>query len=244
MAELALTLESLPLREAALARLRLGIEDLGPEQLTQACAAAFLLHPALEQFMAWELPRLLRHLRSVSERRLVDDRRVDGHVHWPATLEARGRGGPGRFVVRKSLRRYDLLENQLLQYLLQQVERGLQGLPESLRQGACYAGPRGEATPTILRLSRLTVALARARRDGRLSKVTPLPRAEARALLRARDTGMPAYAELADTCELARALIEAPSAAALRAATHAIVPLPVPGQDALWARIALSLSEA
>lgn len=212
--------------------------------LVRASAGVFLLHPVVEGFFSWELPRLLRHLRSVNDRKLVDDRRVDGHVHWPATLEARGRGGPGRFVVRRAVRRYDLPENQLLLRLLHHVERGLQDLPQALRTADCHAGLTGARAPAVQRLSRLNAGLARARRDPRLTGVRQPLSVDAVALRRARDTGMPAYAALADAAELSRALLERPSAAALRAASAELVLMPQGDGDLLWARLALGLSGA
>ncbi|MCB9765418.1 MAG: hypothetical protein H6739_36930 [Alphaproteobacteria bacterium] len=202
--------------------------------------ACFVLDPSTECFIGLTLPRLLRHLRTFNERQVMDDQgQVRGHIHWPSTLKARGQRGPGEIRVRRAVRSHDLPENQLLIWLLREIEAGLAALPPVIHQGTCYTP--GDATPVRVatRLGQLSAGLGRARRDPRLARITLPLGPTATMVLRAQDTGMVAYQTLALLCVRLEALARRGDVEALLELGRRSIVLPASsdGEGLLWARL-------
>jgi len=84
----------------------------------------YLARPHVQSFFRNSLPGLLRGASHVTTGRIeISERGVRGKVVWPSTLhlQSSGRGHAGTFVIRRSEKSSDALENQLLRLYLIQV---------------------------------------------------------------------------------------------------------------------------
>lgn len=142
-------------------------------------AAYFLLdieaeENGVEPYATITLPRLQQQLVRNTERRLVEHRsQVRGRVVWAATQKARHNRDydPSRYVCREVRREYDTLENQLVKYMIAQIERCLAAVPEWIWNGVCYMPGRPPAF-TAERLGRIESALHNLARNVRLREIT------------------------------------------------------------------------
>lgn len=99
------------------------------------CAVYFFADTREQQdvgvWVRQELPRLLRQLSRTTEReRVVYQGEIHGKVDWPTTYKVRYQTehNPGLFVCRPPQRRENTPENQLLKFLLVEMERDLKSL--------------------------------------------------------------------------------------------------------------------
>lgn len=205
-------------------RLRLGPDywrgELSPGQRYVAASTYFLLGAykksdganavhgqevetgSVEHFITHTLTRLVRQLSQRTERRLVTYRgQARGRIHWQATFKARlsSDNDESLLVCREVHRLYDTPENQLLKYVVEQLEQCFEMVPERIRTGTCYqAGANdGRFVASAPRLTAIESALHLLRHHAVLRQVTPPERIDDAHLLSAETARLVEYAEVA-----------------------------------------------
>lgn len=188
-------------------------------------AACYLLYrpsdgrqPSVWGFVAQVLPRLLLQLSRTTEVERVElDAGVRGRIDWPGTVKARyaANGGQHVYVCRQRRREFDRPENQLVKFVLQQVEACLSRVPPDLLGWyAWIPGREGGlrlAFPLVSELAELAQRVHVLRSSVYLRDV-PAPLAiGSQHLLAARTSKNELYGQVADLYELSWAVVEANS---------------------------------
>lgn len=135
---LAYALRSVPPDDLAFFRRLVGKHGL----LGGVTASCFLLYrpfderePSVHQFLFRVVPLLLPRLsRSTQPQRLLLHGNTRGRVDWANTYKVRYAedGNPTTFICIQNLRRFDQPENQLLKFLLHQIQLCLDRVPKDL----------------------------------------------------------------------------------------------------------------
>lgn len=199
---------------------------------------------SVEAFVTQVLRRILEQLNRRTERRQIQYRgQVRGRVVWPATYKARTSEGydPSLFVCQEVQRQYDTLENQLLKYVVTQIDECLKVIPEVIRSGYCYNVVTNNTTLTEQRLACIESSLAILRRNVRLREIHLPKYITEEHLLSARTSRQEEYALVADFyCHyrdtvLSHTLDSKKAWKHLSIAGQRVVPLPVPSKKhAFW----------
>ena len=110
---------------------------LAPPPFQDPGAGAARPSVRVEPFITTTLTRLLHQLnRSSEQRQQLYHGQVRGRVQWDATYKARYLGDFDRtiFVCREVHHRYDTPENQLLKYMIEEIEKCIQAIPPMITQ--------------------------------------------------------------------------------------------------------------
>ena len=156
---------------------------------------------SVDQFVNRNLRRILGQLSRRTELRQVQYRgQVRGRVLWPATYKARysEEFDPTRFVCQEVQREYDTPENQLLKYVVTQIDACLKVVPEAIRSGQCYYVATEGSQATAPLLARTESALAILRRNVYLREISLPRRITGEHLRKARSARLEEYAGVAD----------------------------------------------
>lgn len=199
----------------------------------------------VESFINITLTRLVQQLSRQTEQQQVEYRaQVRGRVKWQATLKARYSEGvdPTRFVCSEVHHRYDTLENQLLKWLVLRLSENLRSVPPVIRQGLCLQ-PGQPPASTALRLGKMEVALANARRSARLNEVTVPKTITEKHLRRAETAAFEEYAQLARLVKKYKDQVLTPTWHSLQASGRRSLPLPARLEPAAepWMRLAAAV---
>lgn len=105
-------------------------KEVLPSAMHKAARATYFLLDTSEQydaetFITYTLGRLMRQLNhNTRQQPVVYQGRVRGRIMWPATFKAHyGQDyDPSRYVCREVRKQYDTPENQLLKYLIEQLD--------------------------------------------------------------------------------------------------------------------------
>jgi hypothetical protein len=214
----------------------------GPRgQLGDVSAAVFLLSRAqagtyggVSRFVLQSAPVLVQQLnRSTQPTRVVLRDRVRGRIDWSATYKARHAGDmhPGVFVCQQTLRDMDRLENQLLKYVLTQVQRSLETALPRLQLwdawGPAFQSLRGQPMPMASYLGDLAHRVRRLLAHIHLRDVALPDAIDARHLAAARSAKNSLYMEVVAVYEDYLQLVQQPDWHRWSAAFHNTIPLPV-----------------
>ena len=194
-------------------------------QLGGITAACYLLYrPADSQrisvwgFLSLVLPRLLLQLSRTTEIRRVDlDDGIRGRIDWAATLKARYAADSGTtvYVCQQSRRQFDRPENQLLKFMLKQIEVCLARVPDDLRSWDAWLpardGGRRLVYPLAGELAEMAQRVHVLRGTVYLKEVTTPPAIGSQHILAARTSKDELYAQVADLYDLYRQVVEAAS---------------------------------
>lgn len=199
----------------------------------------------VENFVTITLGRLVQQLSRRTEQQQVEyHAQVRGRVKWPATLKARYSEGvdPTRFVCSEVHHRFDTPENQLLKWLILRFSESLRSVPPVIRQGFCLQ-PGQPPIPTSVRLGKMEVALANARRSARLNEVSVPDRITEQHSRRAESAAFEDYAQVARLASKYKAQVLSPTWESLRAAGRRSLPLPARLEPAAepWIRLAAAV---
>ncbi len=100
----------------------------------------------VEPFVQHSLTRLLLQLNRRSQRlQETYHGQVHGQVLWEATYKARysQEFNPSIFVCARLRHCYDTPENQLIKYLLEQIDSCLKAVPPEIERGGCFLPQTG-----------------------------------------------------------------------------------------------------
>jgi hypothetical protein len=164
------------------------------------------------------MPRLLFQLSRTTEiERVEQGAGVRGRIDWPSTVEARyaANGGAHIYICRQRRREFDRPENQLVVFLLQQVEVCLSRVPPDLIKWYAWlpgrdGGPR-QMYPLMNELAEMAQRVRVLRRSVYLRDVPVPPVIGSRHLLAARTSKNELYGYVASLYELYWATAEANS---------------------------------
>lgn len=172
--------------------------------LEQMALTAYLVSPAasagpsVEDFIYRLMPVLLRQLRRVAEPERVElQGAVRGRVDWAATHRRRlsQASDPQLFICRQTRRQYATPENELLVYVLQQLQQLLTNVPPYLHTGAYRVNNR--FVPLETRLARLQTRLRQYRQHIYLREIPVPTYISSRHLLKAETSKTEWYGQLA-----------------------------------------------
>lgn len=194
-------------------------------QLGGVTAACYLLYRPWDSrqisvggFLSRVLPRLLLQLSRTTEIQRVElDDGIRGRIDWAATQKARysANGGTAVFVCRQSRRQFDRPENQLLKFMLQQIEVCLGRVPDDLRSWVAWLpgrdGGRRLAIPLAGELAEMAQRVHVSRGTVYLKEVTAPPAIGSQHILAARTSKNELYAQVADLYDLYWQVVEAAS---------------------------------
>lgn len=192
------------------------LADLTPIVPTaQACY--FALHRAADtdpvHALDHEFPRLVAALSRDSQPvRRVYVGRVRGKIDWAGTIRARGGDdhNPHRFVCREADRITDTPQNQLVVWVLEQLDASLRAVPDTIRRGTARHGVAGERyvnlAPQIDRLLSATHRMLRHPLMRSVTRTTEVTEDQLQAADRCRAAGYDVAAELARRWQLVRAV--------------------------------------
>ncbi|MCB8952516.1 MAG: hypothetical protein H6650_10930 [Ardenticatenales bacterium] len=198
-------------------------------------------------FVTHTLSRLLQQLtRSTEQQAVLYEGQVRGRILWPATYKARHNDGfnPNRYVCRQVHQRFDTPENQLLKYLMTQINDCLRLVPESIRRGFFYQmGPNQPLRATAEPLGQIETSLNVLWRNVRLAEISTPDYVTEQHLLKAQTVRFEEYAHAARLYRRYRALVLQPSWEALQEVGTRVVCLPAqtgPWEDG-WIALSASL---
>ena len=203
----------------------------------------------VEPFITTTLTRLLHQLnRSSEQRQQLFHGQVRGRVQWDATYKARYSGDFDRtiFVCREVHHRYDTPENQLLKYMIEEIEKCIQAIPPVIRSGFCYIPSHSglelaDDISTQHRLERLEGVLRRLHRNVRIREVKTPARIDEFHLLRAETSRLEEYALVAHLYRSYQHIIVQPSWEGLQEIGRTCLPLPasLDGDGERWLELAI-----
>ncbi len=236
------------------------VEILPHEWHTPAAATYFLLdydakaeNQFVQSFVCITLRRLLQQLTRRTEQQRVTYRgQVRGRIHWASTYKARYTQDydPTRFVCQEVRRQYDTPENQLVKYMVHQIRKCLELVPDVLRQGACYYS-NGHDLPqnhgaTDARLRDIEEELNNSRVRSRLRDITLPQNIDESYLVRAETSRTEEYAEVAHLYRCYRRTVLSLSWNEIAGIGRRVLPLPQrTGRDEdRWIRLGVSILQA
>lgn len=185
----------------------------------------------VDTFIHHTLARLLLQLSHSTEQHPVQyHAQVRGRILWNATYKARfaEEYNPTIYVCAQVRQRYDNPENQLLKYLLEQIETGLKSIPSFIHTGTCYLPDGEQRLPQSIarRLEALETTIHRLKRSARLREIETPHEINERHLLRAQTSRTEEYNDAAELYFLYKRLALQPSWQSLAVTARRILPLP------------------
>lgn len=188
-------------------------------------AACYLLYRPADSpqagtwnFITRVLPRLMLQLSRATEIRRVElDDGIRGRIDWAGTLKARStaNGGATIYVCRQSWRQFDRPENQLLKFMLQQIDVCLARVPADLLDWEVWqadsTGVRRTARPLAAELAEMAQRVRVLRSNVYLKQVTAPPAIASQHILAATTSKNELYAHVAGLYDLHRQVVEAAS---------------------------------
>ena len=185
----------------------------------------------VDPFIQHTLPRLLQQLSHSTDQHPVQyHAQVRGRILWNATYKARlsEEYDPAKFVCAEVRQRYDNPENQLLKYLLEQIEKEIKAIPQTIRDGRCILPQGEERLPedASRRLEALETAILRLKRNVRLREITSPDEINERHKLRAGTSRTEEYSNAVELYYQYERMVLRPSWHSLAAAARHILPLP------------------
>lgn len=188
-------------------------------------AACYLLYRpqdatqvSVQHFLSQILPRLLSQLNRTTDLQRVElHDGIRGRIDWTSTAKARyvTNSGPATFVCRQRHREFLRPENQLVQFMLQQIDACLNRVPSDL--SAWYAWipdpDTGRRQPYVLAsgLAELARQLHIARSSVYLRDVAPPPAISSHHILAARTSKNELYTQVAELHALYSNVVDANS---------------------------------
>jgi hypothetical protein len=185
-----------------------------PEDPTQPSAMRLLVDIA---------PRLAQQLtRTTAPRRVLLRDHARSKVDWPATYKARASEGatPALFVCQERERRFDRAENQLLRWLLLQVEACIELAPPE----AGRLRLAGTTRPVSRYLTELRYRVRQINAHVAVRDIVPPRAVEPRHEIAAREARNPLYAEMAQVYRLYCDVVVAPVPQRWREVVYAALP--------------------
>jgi hypothetical protein len=179
-------------------------------------------------FIGDQLELLAAQLRRTTRVRTQElQGRVRGMIDWPATAVRRlGRDDATIFVCRDTEFYYDTPENQLLFFLLEQIERSVTLIPAHVQAGITF-GPAEQISRTAPQLARVVDGVRRFRRATAAVRV-PLPRAIGHEqLARAERSPLAGYRVARHVLLRWEQIAARPSWPALLEASRRVLPVPL-----------------